>query len=288
MDGGAWWAAVHGVAMPDTTERLHFHLSLSCIGEGNGDPLQCSCLENPRDGGAWWAAVYGVAQSQTQLKWLSNSKGQSEPLIWGIWPWNPVLDQRRGRYAWYTCERRKAATGGEKWVRPTEGSRDPALSSRTDMSSSTQPPDPSLGAPLPSLLLDSVRQILLFAWASLNRQSKWSLMKTNVKWLLFLTSFLCACVCWVRDCSTSLQRPPYSPDGDDEMFSCNQMLSYAQTMLSHRLWVLRSQRSFALSQTPLQKWHHYKRDPTGEDRELFQYSDKPWWKRIWKRIHTYV
>ena len=57
----------------DTTERLHFHFSLSCIGEGNGDPLQCSCLENPRDGGAWWAAVYGVAQSRTQLKRLSSS-----------------------------------------------------------------------------------------------------------------------------------------------------------------------------------------------------------------------
>ena len=48
----------------DVTERLHFHFSLSCIGEGNGEPLQCSCLENPRDGGAWWAAVYGVAQSR--------------------------------------------------------------------------------------------------------------------------------------------------------------------------------------------------------------------------------
>ena len=47
------------------TERLHFHFSLSCIGEGNGNPLQCSCLENPRDGGAWWAAVYGVAESDT-------------------------------------------------------------------------------------------------------------------------------------------------------------------------------------------------------------------------------
>ena len=52
---------------------LHFHFSLSCIGEGNGNPLQCSCLENPRDGGAWWAAVYGVTQSQTQLKRLSSS-----------------------------------------------------------------------------------------------------------------------------------------------------------------------------------------------------------------------
>ena len=56
----------------DTTERLHFHFSLSCIGEGNGNPLQCSCLENPRDGGAWWAAVYGVAQSRTGLKRLSS------------------------------------------------------------------------------------------------------------------------------------------------------------------------------------------------------------------------
>ena len=52
----------------DRTERLYFHFSLSCIGEGNGNPLQCSCLENPRDGEAWWAAVYGVAQSQTRLK----------------------------------------------------------------------------------------------------------------------------------------------------------------------------------------------------------------------------
>ena len=57
----------------DTTERLPFHFSPSCIGEGNGNPLQCSCLENPRDGGAWWAAVNGVAQSQTWLKWLSSS-----------------------------------------------------------------------------------------------------------------------------------------------------------------------------------------------------------------------
>ena len=57
----------------DTTEQLHFHFSLSHIGEGNDNPLQCSCLENPRDRGAWWAAVYGVAQSRTQLKRLSSS-----------------------------------------------------------------------------------------------------------------------------------------------------------------------------------------------------------------------
>ena len=57
----------------DTTERLHFHFSLSCTGEGNGNPLQCSCLENPRDGGAWWAAVDGVAQSWTRLKQPSSN-----------------------------------------------------------------------------------------------------------------------------------------------------------------------------------------------------------------------
>ena len=65
----------------DTTERLHFHFSLSCIGEGNGNPLQCSCLENPRDGGAWWATVNGVAQSRTQLKRLSSSSSMAEFII---------------------------------------------------------------------------------------------------------------------------------------------------------------------------------------------------------------
>ena len=66
-----------GLEESDTTERLHFHFSFLCIGEGNGSPLQCSCLENPRDGGAWWAAVYGVTQSWTQLKQLSSSSSSS-------------------------------------------------------------------------------------------------------------------------------------------------------------------------------------------------------------------
>ena len=67
----------------DTTERLHFHFSLSCIGEGNGNPLQYSCLENPRDGGAWWAAIYGVTQSRTRLKQLSsNDQIQCIDFIW--------------------------------------------------------------------------------------------------------------------------------------------------------------------------------------------------------------
>ena len=64
LEGCSPW----GCEESDTTEQLHFHFSLSCIGEGNGNPLQCSCLENIRDRGAWWAAVYGVAQSRTRLK----------------------------------------------------------------------------------------------------------------------------------------------------------------------------------------------------------------------------
>ena len=67
----------------DTTEQRHFHFSLSCIGEGNGNPLQCSCLENPRDRGAWWAAVSGVAQSRTGLKRLSSSSSRKIVLMEG-------------------------------------------------------------------------------------------------------------------------------------------------------------------------------------------------------------
>ena len=90
----------------DMTEWLHFRFSLSYIGEGKGNPLQCSCLENLRDGGAWWAAVYGVTQSQTRLKWFSSSKPLTVwittncgkffkkreyqttwPASWEIWMW---------------------------------------------------------------------------------------------------------------------------------------------------------------------------------------------------------
>ena len=71
-----------GLEESDTTERLNLHFSLSCIGEGNGNPLQCSCLENPRDGGAWRAAVYGVAQSRTRLKRLSSSSSRSKGSAW--------------------------------------------------------------------------------------------------------------------------------------------------------------------------------------------------------------
>ena len=78
-----------GCKESDRTEQLHFHFSLSCIGEGNGNPLQCSCLENPRGRGAWWAAIYGVAQSRTQLMRLSSSSSVSEFSLlfhWSIMP----------------------------------------------------------------------------------------------------------------------------------------------------------------------------------------------------------
>ena len=74
----------------DMTERLHFHISLSCIGEGNGNPLQCSCLENPRDGGAWWVAVYGVPQSRTRLKWLSSSSSTDQ---WWCISWTKDINK---------------------------------------------------------------------------------------------------------------------------------------------------------------------------------------------------
>ena len=71
-----------GLEESDTTEWLPFHFSFSCIGEGNGNPLQCSCLDNPRDGGAWWAAIYGVTQSRTRLKWLSSSSSTITLQLW--------------------------------------------------------------------------------------------------------------------------------------------------------------------------------------------------------------
>ena len=87
----------------DTTERLHFHFSLSCIGEGNGNPLQCSSLENPRDGGAWWAAVYGVAHSRTRLKRLSSSSSSSSRVYYYIKKNSRLLKIITGRRKFNIC-----------------------------------------------------------------------------------------------------------------------------------------------------------------------------------------
>ena len=99
----------------DMTEQLHFHFSLSCIGEGNGNPLQCSCLENPRDGGAWWAAVYGVAHSRTRLKRLSSSGSSSlsllqwifpsQELVWGLLHCRQILYQLSYQGSWSNAEK---------------------------------------------------------------------------------------------------------------------------------------------------------------------------------------
>ena len=106
MDGGAWWAVAHRVTKSrDMTERLHFHFSLSCIGEGNGNPLQCSCLENPRDGGAWWAAVYGVTQRWTRLKRLSSSSStnnNSNMLPSPVLIFTKITGSSQFKYYWLT------------------------------------------------------------------------------------------------------------------------------------------------------------------------------------------
>ena len=92
----------------DMTERLHFHLSLSCIGEGNGNPLQCSSLENPRDRGTWWAAIYRVAQSWTQLKRLSSSSHNYwtcllEPRSYNYWSLRPRAHALQEKPQWEAC-----------------------------------------------------------------------------------------------------------------------------------------------------------------------------------------
>ena len=120
-DGEAWWAAVYGVAQSWTRlKRLHFDFSLSCTGDGNGNPLQCSCLENPRDGGAWWAAVYGATQSQTRLKGLSSSssrvKHKCQLLIRRRQPdvhWNDCLLQK-----WLLSEKAKCVPRRNEHVCP--------------------------------------------------------------------------------------------------------------------------------------------------------------------------
>ena len=105
------------------TELLHFHCSLSCIGQGNGNPLQCSCLENPRDGGAWWAAVSGVTKSWTRLKQLSSSSSSKafdcvdHNKLWKILQEMGLPDQ-------LTCLLRNLYEGQEATIRTGHGTMD--------------------------------------------------------------------------------------------------------------------------------------------------------------------
>ena len=99
----------------DTTERLHFHFSLWCIGEGNGTPLQCSFLENPRDGGAWRAAIYGVAQSQTRLKRLSSSGSR---LVKFIETWSRMVFTGQGGW-WGVFNGHRVSVG--RWKSSGDG-----------------------------------------------------------------------------------------------------------------------------------------------------------------------
>ena len=113
-----------GCEESDTTERIHFHFSLSCIGEGNGNPLQCSCLENPRDGGAWWAAVYVVAQSRTRLKRLSNSSSNLQSRVFGIWFLFHILHQGFFMYLpwnYYSGGKESACSVGDPGSIPGSG-----------------------------------------------------------------------------------------------------------------------------------------------------------------------
>ena len=93
MDGGTW--RLQSMGSLRVGHDWATSLSLSCTGEGNGNPFQYSCLENPRDGGAWWAAVYGVTQSQKRLKWLSSSSSSMNMLCWFI------MYQKHGTTTWF-------------------------------------------------------------------------------------------------------------------------------------------------------------------------------------------
>ena len=103
----------------DMTEGLHFHFSLSCIGEGNGNPLQCSCLENPRDKGAWWAAVYGVAQSRTRLKRLSSSSSRE----WSLETGSPSLSKLVPGFAPSAFSHALCVTCIKHWTQDLQGDK---------------------------------------------------------------------------------------------------------------------------------------------------------------------
>ena len=108
-----------GSLVSDTNERLHFHFSLSCVGEGNGNPLQFPCLENPRDGGAWWAAICGVAQSRTRLKRLSSSSISHPIKVTGVRVMLDGLAELIRRMFWYASSTKYIETITSQVVSPS-------------------------------------------------------------------------------------------------------------------------------------------------------------------------
>ena len=152
MDSGAWRAAVHKVAQSRTqVKRLSMR---ACIGEGNGNPLQCSCLENPGDGGAWWAAVYGVAQSRTRLKRLSSSSSSEklQPPFQGRWSQQHPPLSRLPSSQWGPLQERWAQCVFQGWGRDEQVPSPEGSSCRIHLSViySPGPPANNLAPPVTS------------------------------------------------------------------------------------------------------------------------------------------
>ena len=183
----------------DTTERLHFHFSLSHIGEGNGNPLQCSCLENPRDGGAWWATVYGVAQSRTRLKRLSSSSSML---------YHELLMLCKRVWLLRICVCLKCVCGCE-WVGEVMTlSSHPSLSTRTEFSKNVSALSYTLNilswhmvSIATTLLLCNIlnqsltiheqRSFTLFSRHFNNKYRKLSLTDFHVPWIIFIDLIFC-------------------------------------------------------------------------------------------------
>ena len=126
------------------TEQLHFHFSLSCTGEGDGNPLQCSCLENPRDRGAWWAAVYGVTQSWTRLKRLSSSSSSGSKPIG-----EPMAGRKRTEMVPWLSQKRVSGPRSKAQVRGNCPELEASCSSGTPEGGAEVEPGASSGAEEP-------------------------------------------------------------------------------------------------------------------------------------------
>ena len=167
-----------GLWESDTTGRLHFHFSLSCIGEGNGNPLQCSCLENPRDGGTWWAAVYGVAQGRTRLKRLSSSSTRSKTT-------REVLEVKQASLVAQTVKNLPAMQETQVLSLGQEGSLEKGMTTHSSILAWRMPrTEQPGGLQSSSVQFSSLSRVQLFAtpWTtacqvSLSITNSWSLLK---------------------------------------------------------------------------------------------------------------